>query len=225
MQQTSYEGAPSVTRPLHTYLCGSRTFGAAVLDVLCRRGNHLTGVSSPTADERGRADRLYTTAQEREVPHTPTEEFRAGAIPEDTDLILAAHAHVFIGARARKRARLGCVGYHPSLLPLHRGRDAIRWTVHMRERITGGTVYWFTDEVDGGPIAAQDWCFVRPEWSASDLWSQELFPMGVRLFERVLDDIEAGRIVEQPQDETLATWEPSWERPPMERPAEEAASA
>ena len=43
--------------------------------------------------------------------------------------------------------------------------------------------------------------------------------------ERVLDDIEAGRIVKEPQDETLATWEPSWERPPMERPAEEAASA
>jgi methionyl-tRNA formyltransferase len=213
---------PSTDERLSIYLCASRSFGVAVLDLLCQRGNAVVGVSSPTEDERGRPDRLFQTLRERypEVPHTPSDQFRADSIPEGTDLIVAAHSHVFIGSRARARARLGCIGYHPSLLPLHRGRDAIRWTVHMRERVSGGTVYWFTDEVDGGPIAAQDWCLVRPEWTAGDLWSNELFPMGVRLLGQVLGDIEAGNLVKQPQDESLATWEPGWERPPMERPAD-----
>jgi methionyl-tRNA formyltransferase len=204
------------------YLCGSRSFGAATLDLLCERGHPVVGVAGPTEDEKGRTDRLLQAVRERypEIPHTAADEFRATSIPEGTDLIIAAHSHVFLGARARQRTRLGCIGYHPSLLPLHRGRDAVRWTVHMNERISGGTVYWFTDRVDGGPIAAQEWCFVRKEWTASDLWSNELFPIGLRLFARVLDDIEAGRIVEQPQDETLATWEPSWDRPPMERPSD-----
>jgi methionyl-tRNA formyltransferase len=90
----------------------------------------------------------------------------------------------------------------------------------MRERVTGGTVYWFTDQVDAGPIAAQDWCFVRPEWTAGDLWSDQLFTMGLRLFERVLQDLEESRVIARPQDESLATWEPSWDRAPMERPPE-----
>jgi methionyl-tRNA formyltransferase len=214
-------GQMSGRRPT-IYLCGSRSFGAATLDLVCQRGNPVVGVAGPTTDEKGRSDRLYQRVQERypEIPYTSSEEFRATSIPEGTDLVVAAHSHVFIGARARERTRLGCIGYHPSLLPLHRGRDAIRWTVHMREQITGGTVYWFTDKVDGGPIAAQDWCFVRPEWTAGDLWSNELFPLGLRLFGRVLDDIEAGRIIRQDQDESLASWEPSWDRPPMERQPE-----
>lgn len=209
---------------MRIYLSGSRSFGAAVLDLVERRGDAVVGVSSPVDDERGRPDRLYRAVQERapEVPHTPTEDFRAAAVPDGTDVILAAHSHVFLGPKTRARARLGCLGYHPSLLPLHRGRDAIRWAVHMRERITGGTVYWYTDHVDAGPIAAQDWCFVRPEWTASDLWQQELFPMGVRLFDRALGDIEAGRIVREEQDETLATWEPSWERAPLAAGGERA---
>ena len=208
---------PTAPSPLRIYLCGSRSLGAAVLDLIERRGSEPVGVSSPVEDERGRPDRLYQGVRERlpDVPHTPTADFRAAAVPEGTDVILAAHSHVFLGPKTRARARLGCLGYHPSLLPLHRGRDAIRWVVHMHEPVSGGTVYWYTDHVDAGPIAAQDWCFVRPEWTASDLWSNELFPMGVRLFERALTDIEAGRIVREEQDETLATWEPSWERPPL----------
>lgn len=41
--------------------------------------------------------------------------------------------------------------------------------------------------VDGGPIAAQDWCFIRPEDDARSLWSRELAPMGLRLRQRKSD--------------------------------------
>jgi methionyl-tRNA formyltransferase len=215
--QHDIAGDAAAHAPLRVYLSGSRSFGAAVLEMIERRGSALVGVACPVEDERGRPDRLYQAVQERapEVPHTPTGDFRAASIPEGTDLILAAHSHVFLGPKTMARTRLGCLGYHPSLLPMHRGRDAIRWAVHMRERVTGGTVYWYTEHVDAGPIAAQDWCFIRPEWTASDLWSQALFPMGIRLFERALEDVEAGRVVRREQDESLATWEPSWERPPL----------
>jgi hypothetical protein len=45
-----------------------------------------------------------------------------------------------------------------------------------------------------------------------------LFPLGLRLISRVLADLSTGRKVAVPQDETLATWEPSWDRPPIFRP-------
>lgn len=88
----------------------------------------------------------------------------------------------------------------------------------MRDPIAGGTVYWLTQSVDGGPIARQDWCHVRPDDDASALWRRELFPMGVRLLDAVLDDLDRRVIIEVLQDESVATWEPSWERPPLYKP-------
>lgn len=94
------------------------------------------------------------------------------------DIILAAHAHAYIGAEVRRRARLGALGYHPSLLPRHRGRDAIRWAIHMREPVTGGSLYWMDDHVDAGPVVRQDWCHIRPDDTPVSLWRRELGPMG-----------------------------------------------
>jgi methionyl-tRNA formyltransferase len=88
----------------------------------------------------------------------------------------------------------------------------------MGDPVTGGTVYWLNQNVDGGPIAAQDWCWIRPEDNAMELWKSVLQPMGLRLFEKVLADIAGGTLVRVPQDESVATWEPSWDRPPVPRP-------
>lgn len=39
--------------------------------------------------------------------------------------------------------------------------------------------------------------------------------MGIRLFERVLKELETGVIPASPQDEGLATWEPAFSRPKL----------
>lgn len=72
--------------------------------------------------------------------------------------------------------------------------------------------------MDGGPISAQEWCFVRPGDTPQTLWRRELFPLGLQLFEQTLRDIENGVLVQIPQDETLSTWEPSFSPPPLKRP-------
>ena len=82
-------------------------------------------------------------------------------MPAGVDVIVAAHSHDFISGRVRSRAKYGAIGYHPSLLPRHRGRDAIEWALRFGDPISGGTVYWLGETMDGGPIAAQDWCWVR----------------------------------------------------------------
>ena len=79
----------------------------------------------------------------------------------------------------------------------------------MRDRVAGGSVFWLTNTVDGGPIAAQDWCFVRSDDDPHTLWRRELFPMGVRLLRQTLADILCGDLVMRPQDSSMATREPS----------------
>ena len=191
-------------------LVGQRAFGAAVLQLLRERGDDVAQVFAPRGDAlHDRAERAGIEWRERVT---------AEAIANECDLIVCAHAHAFVSRQARDRTELGAIGYHPSLLPRHRGRDAVRWTIHMRDEVAGGSVYWLGETVDGGPVAARDWCHVVPGWTASDLWKDALFPMGLRLVGNVLDDIERGQLVRVPQDERCATWEPSWERPPVHRP-------
>lgn len=203
---------------MRVYLCGQKAFGAAALQLLLDMGQEVLGVSAPPESTHGRADRLWGLATDQRLPLMPAGTLRAETLPDGVDLIVAAHSHDFIGRRTRARAKLGAIGYHPSLLPLHRGRDAIRWTIRMGEKIAGGSVYWLTDTVDGGPIAAQDWCFVRPGDTAQDLWRRDLQPMGLRLLRRTIGDIERGVLVQVPQDAALATWEPAIEQPPLFRP-------
>lgn len=183
-------------------IAGQKRFGAETYR-LCRRLGH---------------DVVAVAAEDDRVPWIRAGELRADCVPDGTDLIVAAHSHDYLGRRTRLRARLGAIGYHPSLLPLHRGRDAVRWTVKMGDRVTGGTVYWLSDALDAGDIAAQDFCLVRPGDTALELWRRDLFPLGLRLFERVLRDLARGVVVRIPQDDALATWEPSWDRPPVFRP-------
>lgn len=210
---------------MRVILAGQKSFGAAVFDMLRAEGHDIAAVYAPWAlDSEYQVDKLAKRAEADGIHAN----FKTGKIVKDleVDLIVGAHSHDFIGRESRQATRLGALGYHPSLLPRHRGRDAVRWTIHLGDAIAGGSVYWFTDSVDCGPIAAQDWCFVPPAWrtaahpidGASTLWRQELFPMGVRLLRDTLRDLDNGVIVEIPQDELNATWEPSWERPPLHRP-------
>lgn len=205
---------------MQVYLCGQKAFGAAAFDAIRKAGHTVLGVSAPMCSETepGRPDRLKSAADMSGVPVLPAGLLCAERLPAGTDVIVAAHSHDFIGRATRLRAAVGAIGYHPSLLPRHRGRDAVRWTLKMRDPIAGGTVYWLSDNIDAGDIAAQDWCWVRPGDTADALWRRELFPMGLRLILAALGDLSRGIRVAIPQDEDHATWEPSWSRPPLRRP-------
>ena len=204
---------------MNVFLCGQRYFGQQVLRLLADRpGVSVLGVSAPLETKDGREDRTWGLAGFLGLPRMPAGSLRATNLPHGTDLIICAHSHDFLGRATRNAATLGAIGYHPSLLPIHRGRDAVRWAIRDRDRVTGGSVFWLNDTVDGGPIAAQDYCLVRPDDDALSLWIRELQPLGVRLIAAVLDDIEAGVLVRQPQDCALATWEPALDAPPLFRP-------
>ena len=194
---------------LRVILCGQRSFGAAVFEMIRNDPALECAAVYAPAD-----DKLSGIAALRGAPLRLAGTLRSDTMPEDCDLLIAAHSHDFVSRAVRNRLKLGAIGYHPSLLPLHRGRDAVHWTIRMRDRIAGGTVFWLNDTVDGGPVAAQDWDFVRPDDDAHTLWRRMLFPMGLRLIARTLADIRRGVLVQRDQEPLLATWEPSLDGAP-----------
>ncbi len=197
------------------YVCGQGRFALDVAERLEADGHVIKQVTSPywrdpdasPMEDGHLPDRLRSAYREVWV---------ADPAPIEVDLVVAAHSHRFIPKAVREAARVA-VGYHPSLLPLHRGRDAIRWQIKMGDRVTGGTVYHLTNRIDAGPIAAQDYLLMPHDPTPLSLWTEHLAPLGVELLARVAADIDQGRVGYSPQDEALATWEPSWERPPLFR--------
>ena len=191
-------------------LAGQKRFGRDVLALICERVWDVAAVFCPHGD-----DRLRHEACNRRLAVFGARELTAAMMPRGVDLIVAAHCHTYISAKTRSRAELGAVGYHPSLLPRHRGRSAIEWALRFGDAVTDGSIFWLNDTVDGGPIAAQDYCHIRPDDTARELWTRELAPMGLRLFARVFNELENGIQRAVPQDTALATWEPALDDIPL----------
>ena len=191
---------------MRVMIVGQKWLAAELLRLCLARGDDVAAVSAPRMDDRLAALATAEGIPVCQVPKRLTGEW----VPAGVDVLLCANAHVFVTAEAREKARLGALGYHPSLLPRHRGRDAIRWALHMRDVVTGGTVYWLDDGADTGPIAAQDWCWVEPGDTPESLWRRVLGPMGLRLFDQVLAALDTGAVPSASQDARMATWEPSF---------------
>ena len=188
-------------------LVGSRYFGSAVLEALVKDGTSIAGVVAPAADDRLAVAAhkaglsVHLLANPKIVP--------GAAIPEGTDLIVAAHTHARVSNEALARSRLGGIGYHPSLLPRHRGIAAVEWTVIEGDPIAGGSVYHLADGWDAGAVAMQDWCFVGQGETARELWERALAPMGLDLLKRVVRHAaEHGGLPAHKQDERYATRAP-----------------
>jgi glycine cleavage system regulatory protein len=203
-----------MTKSIKVTVVGSRYFGALVFEALRKEpGVMIVGVVAPAAD-----DRLALAAQAANVGvHVMANPklVPGEAIPEGTDLIVAAHTHARVSNEALARSRLRGVGYHPSLLPRHRGIAAVEWTILEGDPIAGGSVYHLADGWDAGAIAAQDWCFVGKGEGARELWERALAPMGLRLLNQVVCHArDHGELPAHSQDPKYAT------RAPMLRKAE-----
>lgn len=66
----------------------------------------------------------------------------------------------------------GCVGLHCSLLPKHRGRAPLPWSIIFGVKKTGVTLFYFTPYADDGDIIAQKSFIVEQSDYAVDLYNK-----------------------------------------------------
>jgi len=193
-------------------LVGSKWFGSAVLAILREEGVTVLRVVVPADDDRV-ANAARSAGIEVMVSSDP-KLIPASAIAADTDLIVAAHSHARVSKDALALAPLGGIGYHPSLLPRHRGIAAIEWTIKEQDPIAGGSIYHLADRMDAGAIAAQQWCFVGKDETARELWERALAPIGLELMRQVIRHAKHhGSLPATPQDEQFATLAPQLGEP------------
>lgn len=196
---------------MKVFISGQKYFGEQILRLCINKGFTVVGVCCPLDDKY--IGRLAATF---EIPVIPAGTLNADNLPGGVDLGITAHSFDYIGKKTRYKTKYGWIGYHPSLLPRHRGRSAVEWAIRMRDCVTGGSIYWLNAGIDRGDIAYQGWCFIDPalynmdpKEAAKILWRESLQQMGVELMAKAVCDIRRGIVKKQKQDSRFSTWEPS----------------
>lgn len=103
--------------------------------------------------------------------------------------------------------RYGCINVHASLLPRHRGASPIQWAIVCGDEKTGVTTMQMAEGMDTGDILEQAETPIDPDETAESLHDR-LSHMGAKLLVQTLQDLEAGTVTPQKQEEALATKAP-----------------
>lgn len=99
----------------------------------------------------------------------------------------------------------GVYGMHPTLLPRHRGRAPIPWTILSGIAVTGVTLFEIVDPTaDSGPIVGQLEVPVERDETAETLYCK-LTDAHVDLIRRFLPELSAGAETRIPQDTRRAS--------------------
>ena len=90
----------------------------------------------------------------------------------DVDLVVLAGYMKVVSPKFIKAFPNKIINIHPSLLPKYKGLHAVEQAFQSKDRETGCTVHYVTDELDGGPIIEQDTVRVSHIHSVNDFISK-----------------------------------------------------
>lgn len=105
----------------------------------------------------------------------------------------------------------GTLILHPSLLPRHRGKDAIKWAFVFGERYTGATWFWADENYDTGDICEMEVLAIHPKESPREFYASTVMSSAMRMLHFIIDDLSQGIVRRRPQNHDHATFEPAFQ--------------
>ena len=97
--------------------------------------------------------------------------------------------------------KIGCLGMHPTLLPVGRGRAAVPWAILKGLPETGVTLFKLDEGVDTGPVLAQERIPLAANETATMLYAK-VDEAHRTLIRRVWPAFLRGEVVPIPQDDS-----------------------
>jgi len=187
-------------------ICAQKKFGLDILQLCVVFRFDIAGVVCPADDNEVRPYALKNNFRVIDSGHLCLND-----IPTNCDLGITVHSFEIIKPDLLTSTRLGWIGFHPSLLPRHRGKSAIEWALRMKDIVTGGTIYWLSEKIDEGDIFLQQWCWLDHDKTAKRVWDEDIRPLGLLLFEQAFGKFNRNHIygMDQALLQKFATIEPA----------------
>ncbi|MFA6106238.1 MAG: formyltransferase family protein [Patescibacteria group bacterium] len=120
------------------------------------------------------------------------------------DIIFIIGWSQIINEELIKIPKIGCVGFHPALLPKNRGRAAIPWHFINEEKYGGATLFFIDEGCDSGDIIAQK-RFVLTDKDNAKSYYEKIEEVAVKMLKSCARDLVRDKIKRRRQDHRRAT--------------------
>ncbi|MGW2519707.1 methionyl-tRNA formyltransferase [Streptomyces sp. NPDC001617] len=117
----------------------------------------------------------------------------------DPDLMVVVGWTRLLGPDLLSVPRHGCIGFHASLLPRHRGRAPVNWAILRGETVTGNTMMMLDPGVDTGDIVDQRTVRIGPEDTCATVYDR-VARAGAGMLLAQLPALLTGTAPRRPQD-------------------------
>src|SRR3989338_200351 len=158
-----------------------------------QRGRNLEITPPPTA--------LW--AKQQNIQLIQPEKLSKGEIQGDFDFFVVVSYGKIIPKEILDLPKYGAINIHHSLLPRYRGPSPIVSTILNGDKETGVTVIKIDEEMDHGPILAQEKIPLSGNESLQDL-EKSLAKLGGELLVKIIPEFIAGKIKPKEQDHSAA---------------------
>jgi len=195
---------------------GTSEYSVMVLDALKQAGMTPALVIATPDKPKGR--KLILTppptkvwAEEHNVPVVQPDKLKDQSFvekikQEEFDVFVVVAYGKIIPKVVLDLAKHGALNVHASLLPKLRGASPIETAILENEKETGVTIMLVDEEMDHGPIIAQEKVVVEPRPPHARILGEALVKKGAELLVKVIPDFIAGKVTPIPQDHSQATF-------------------
>jgi methionyl-tRNA formyltransferase len=193
---------------LRIAFAGTPEFAVPTLQALARSSHALVGVLTQPDRPAGRGRALSPSpvkqlAQQLRLPLAQPEELhsapaRAVLQAWAPELLVVVAYGLILPTAVLTLPRLGCINVHASLLPRWRGAAPIQRAILAGDTESGITIMQIIQQLDAGPILAQQSLPIGPTATAGQLQDQ-LAQLGAATLLATLAEAQHARLQPQPQ--------------------------
>ena len=194
---------------------GTPDFAVPTLQALLNSKHQICGVYTQPDRPAGRGRKLTASpvkalAVSANLPVFQPENFKqAGALEAlaalEPDLIVVIAYGLILPQAVLDIPKFGSINVHGSLLPRWRGAAPIHRAVMAGDDKTGITIMKVVKKLDAGDMLYKIECPINTDSTSSELHDQ-LAEIGAQGLIQVIDQIEQGTLIAEPQDEALVTY-------------------
>ena len=194
-------------------LVAGKRHGVECLKDLIAQGHRVLAIFGRKEDPHEQVDyytQLQNIAQAHDIPFHSQQNLNTPHCQEllqqlEPELIIVIKWRTIINKEIYSIPSKGCVILHDSLLPKYRGFAPLNWAIINGEFETGATLFFIAEEVDSGPIIAQERIPISLQHTVLEV-EERIVQTYVDLLRENLPALEQGTAKADPQDETQATY-------------------